>query len=428
MKLKQKKYIGIIGSGFIAKGLMYALQYDPYLEVSKVLTRRDFDKVEKLPVKKNQLTHNISDVIRNSDLVVEATGDVLYATETVEHVLLSGLPVVTMNAELQLTTGSMLSRLGTLIEAEGDQPGTLAALDTEVKSMGFKPLVYGNIKGFLNLNPPKEDMEYWAKRQGIRLDKVTAFTDGTKVEIEQALVANGLGATISKKGMKAIACNSFEDGAETLAKSARRQGAVLSDYVVCGGAPAGVFIVATHDKSQIPYLNYLKLGSGPFYTIIKPYHLCHLEISKTIRHVLTNSSTYTFNNGTSPTVQVVAVAKKDLKPGETIAHGIGSFKVRGQASLIDDSRKAVPIGLMDNVVIEKPIKAGKVIQTDQITMPYSRAKELWEALMYEKYQVASTKAQPRKNRVTPLGSRNSSLWYHFLRNSKTNQRITRLKA
>ena len=62
--------------------------------------------------------------------------------------------------------------------------------------MGFHPVVYGNIKGFLNKNPKKEEMEYWSKRNGISLGMTTSFTDGTKVHIEQALVANGLGADI----------------------------------------------------------------------------------------------------------------------------------------------------------------------------------------------------------------------------------------
>ncbi len=59
--------------------------------------------------------------------------------------------------------------------------------------MGFKPVVYENIKGFLNTSPSKEDMEFWSKRNGTTLGMTTSFTDGTKVQIEQALVANGLG-------------------------------------------------------------------------------------------------------------------------------------------------------------------------------------------------------------------------------------------
>ena len=67
--------------------------------------------------------------------------------------------------------------------------------------MGFSPLVYGNRKGYYNPDPPRDQMEYRAHKQGISLDQVTGATDGTKVHIEQALVANGLGATIARDGV-----------------------------------------------------------------------------------------------------------------------------------------------------------------------------------------------------------------------------------
>lgn len=428
MKLHQKKHVGVIGTGFIAKGLLLAMQYDPNLQISKVLTRRNFSELKDLPVKKSQLTHDINQVIKNSDIIVEATGDVIYATELVEHVLLAGLPVVTMNAELQLTTGSMLAKLGQLIEAEGDQPGTLAALDNEVRSMGFRPLVFGNIKGFLNHTPSEDEMKYWAKRQGIRLDKVTAFTDGTKVEIEQALVGNGLGATIHDHGMQAIECNSYEDGAQQLGELALNNQTILTDYVVSRGAPAGVFIVATHDNSQLPYLEYLKLGSGPLYTIIKPYHLCHLEISKTIRHVLTHSDDYTFNNSLNPQLQVVSLAKTDLQPGDKIKHGIGSFKVRGRAVKISENINAVPIGLLDGAVIEKPIHQGDIIQMDQVSLPVTRARELWEAYLFENFARSNQSVRRPTNNAVPIRRKPRGTWYKFLKQSNLPQKISSIEV
>lgn len=417
MSKAKKHYVGIVGTGFIARGLMHALEYDSQLEVSYVLTRRQLNSVADLPIKAKQLTHDLNQLIKHSDVIVECSGDVIYGTEVVEHVLLAGLPVVTMNAELQLTTGSMLSRLGTLVEAEGDQPGTLASLDTEVRSMGFKPVVYGNIKGFLNHHPTPEEMEYWAKRQGIRLDKVTAFTDGTKVEIEQALVANGLGATLADGGMQALECTSFEDGAQRLGEMALEAKQVLSDYVVTRTGPAGVFIVATHDNEQAPYLEYLKLGTGPLYTITKPYHLCHLEIAKTIRQVLKGDPDYQFNNSQKPQVQVVAVAKKDLQPGEVINNGIGSFAVRGRAVSIADHQTAVPIGLLHQATVTKAVSQGQVVDYSQVSLPASRAQELWQAFLFEQYRSDVVRPNRSKSR-SPYSKSSNALWYRFLRQTK----------
>ena len=421
MTSTRKYHIGIIGTGFIARGLLYSLKYRPQIEVSSILTRRPIKTIKNLPVEDKLFTHNIERVIRKSDLVVECTGDAVHGTEMVEQVLKAGIPVVTMNPELQITSGTILSQMGTLIEAEGDQPGTLAALDAEVRSMGFKPIVYGNIKGFLNLNPALKEMQYWAKQNGISLPQVTAFTDGSKVQIEQALVANGLCATIVDRGLAGIKCKNYEDGASRLGELADKVGEPISDYVLSPGSPAGVFIVAKHDKEQAPYLKYLKLGDGPNYTIVKPYHLCHLEIAGTITKVLLGDTSYSFNNGRSPTIQVMAVTKREIRAGETIERGLGGFDVRGEAVKIRDFAEAVPITLIHKAEFVKTVGEGQVVTFEDVRLPETRALTMWEevlsrvgaragsqikqkALDTEDVQVQLTPQQPKKSKLAALRS------------------------
>src|SRR5690606_8468711 len=108
----------------------------------------------------------------SSDLIVVSTGDVIYSTYIIDMAFTYNLPVLTMDADTQVVTGSWLSKRGTITESNGDQPGCLAALNKEVIHMGFKPLVYGNIKGFLNINPTLDDMVYWAQKQGYSLNSV----------------------------------------------------------------------------------------------------------------------------------------------------------------------------------------------------------------------------------------------------------------
>ena len=377
----RKYHIGIIGTGFVARGLMHSLKYHPQLEVSSILTRRPIGTIKNLPAKDKRFTHDIGKVIRQSDMVVECTGDAIHGTDMVEAVLKAGLPVVTMNPELQITSGTILSQMGTLIEAEGDQSGTLAALDAEVKSMGFKPIVYGNIKGFLNHKPTLEDMKYWAKRQGISLSQVTASTDGSKVQIKQALVANGLGATIARRGLAGIKCKNYEDGASRLGELADKVGETISDYVLSTGSPAGVFVVAKHDKEQVPYLSYLKLGDGPNYAIIKPYNLCHLEIARTITKVLLGDTSYFFNNGRSPTIQVMAVTKREIRAGETIERGLGGFDIRGEAVKIRDFPEAAPITLIHQAEFVKTVAEGQIVTFDDVKLPKTRALAMWQEIL-----------------------------------------------
>jgi predicted homoserine dehydrogenase-like protein len=392
--MKDKTFkIGIVGTGFIARGLILALSNYQNLEVSYVLTRRPLDSLNNTIIDPRRLTHDVQKLIDNSDLVVEATGDVVHGTEIAAEILKAGIPMVTMNSELQIVTGTMLSRLGTFVEAEGDQPGSLGTLDYDVRAMGFKPIVYGNIKRYLNLNPAKDEMEYWSKRQGISLDQVTAFTDGTKVQIEQALVANALGGTIACRNLTGIACKDVEDGARRLGEIATEIGKPTCDYVLCPTGPAGVFIVATHDNAQQPYLEYLKLGTGPYYVIIQPYHLCHLEIPKTILHVLYgNTPTYKFNNGQKPTVQVAAVAKRQIGIGETVKRGLGSFDVRGEAVRIKDVPHAVPIGLIHEAEFIKAVPEGHIVTFADVKLPKTLALEMWQQVLDE-VQINNTKTQ-----------------------------------
>src|SRR5665647_265011 len=162
--------IGIIGTGYIAKGILMALDRTDDLEVVRVFTHSEPGRRTDYP-RPALMTNSVDDLVGESDLVVVASGDPLRAVEPVEAAIGASLPVVTMDAELQVTVGSHFARRGYLSEAEGDQPGCLAALREEALAMGFSPLVYGNLKGFLNHHPTPDEMRYWSGVQGISLDK-----------------------------------------------------------------------------------------------------------------------------------------------------------------------------------------------------------------------------------------------------------------
>jgi predicted homoserine dehydrogenase-like protein len=367
--------VGIIGTGFIGAGITLALETQSDLQVTKVLTRRPLQECRKYP-RRDLLTDSIADLIDHCDVVVECSGDAIYATAMLDQVLEAGLPVVTMDSELHVTTGSYLIRKGTITEAEGDQPGCLAALHESAIQMGFKPLVYGNIKGFLNLTPTPEEMQYWSQKQGISLDQVVSFTDGTKVQIEQAFVANGLAADLVQPGLLGVASEDIRTGGTELANAAKQLGRPISDYILSPKSPAGVFIMAEHQEAQQSYLRYLKMGEGPYYTLVQNYHLCHLEVAKTIRRILHGGSIL-LNNSLQPTTGVIAIAKQALTPGTTIRRGIGSFEVRGIAAPLADYENAVPIGLLSQAVITQPVEPGQVISFADVELPDSLALEAW---------------------------------------------------
>ena len=252
-----KKRIGVIGTGFISKGFILSLVDCNDLKVSKVLTRREIKACKNFP-KKDVLTNSLDDLIENSDIVVECSGDVIHATVTIDKILKAGKPVVTMNAEFHVTTGSYFVGKGIITEAEGDQPGSLAVLHENVVQMGFRPLVYGNVKGFYNPDPTVEDMLFWSKKQGLSLPMVTASTDGTKLQYEQALVANRFGATIVQDGMLGFRSEDIKKSAFELLKKAGKIKHSISDYVVNGKSSIRVFIVAEGDPRQKESLSHVR--------------------------------------------------------------------------------------------------------------------------------------------------------------------------
>ena len=117
--------IGIVGTGFIGLGLAVALESTKTLTLSAILTRRDTGSINSRH--RDKLTTSLNRLIDQSDLIVECTGDAIYATEIVDRVLSAGRPIVTMNSEFHVTTGSYFTDRGVLTESQGDQPGSIAA-------------------------------------------------------------------------------------------------------------------------------------------------------------------------------------------------------------------------------------------------------------------------------------------------------------
>lgn len=380
-RISKKLRIGIVGTGGIGRGLAKLIARREDMVISKILTRR-LGEISDLGVNQNFLTTSPERLFDCSDLVVVSTGDPIYSTEIIDKAFVYGLPVVTMDADTQVLTGSWLSKRGVITEANGDQPGCLAALNKEVIQMGFKPLVYGNIKGFLNKKPSLEDMLFWAQKQGYSLSSVTSFTDGTKLQIEQAFIANGLGLDIVKPGLVGYETSDFEAGAFALGEIAQKENAVISDYIISKESPPGVFITATHQEDLAEELTTYKMGKGPFYLLYKPMHLCFFEIPNSILN-LVNHNEILLDNGDVPSVSVGTIAKKKLTTGSVIDKGIGGMEVRGDAIRIADCPNHVPIGLMSKVQLKRNVEEGEIITFDDIDIPDSLALKAWRSTLSE---------------------------------------------
>lgn len=379
METEREVRIGIVGSGFVCRQFVQSLKRIRGFRPSAIHTRRNVASIQDFPAQ-DLLTNSVQELIDKSDVVFECSGDALHATDVITRIEPTDKPVITLNTEFHLVAGSHFADRMLLTEAEGDQPGSLAALGEEAMEMGFEPLVYCNMKGFLNHNPTPEEMKYWAAKNGISVPMVTSFTDGTKLQQEQALVANGCGTTIANPGLVGPADNDFRAAGADLARQAEKIGCPISDYVLSNTASHGVFIVARHDHLQSESLRYLKMGDGPYYYILKPNVLVHLEVIKTIRRIVEGRGVL-LNNSSNPTVTVVAIAKHALKRGARLERGVGSFDVRGEALKMEMAGGYVPIPLLDGAIIRRQVETGQILSFDDVELPESRALELNRSIM-----------------------------------------------
>ena len=379
--------IGIIGTGFVARHFLMELAHHKDFRLGRILSRRPLDTISDIP-QSEALTSSLNALIDESDLIFECTGDVLHATQTIDAIFRAGKPVVTLNPEFHVTTGSWFVGKGMLTEADGDQPGSLARLWEETVAMGFEPIVLGNMKGFLNRWPSREEMAYWSEKQGISLPMVTSFTDGTKLQVEQALVGNYFGAGIAQDELIGPEIDDLNEAAKILGDAATKAGRPITDYVLSRKLPHGVFIIARHKEEQVDALRYLKMGDGPYYTLIRNNIFVHLEVMRTIERLVTTGVPL-LHNSSKPEIGVAAVAKRDLQPGKRIERGCGSFDMRGICVRIDEHLNHLPIGLAEKVHVKRRIDKDAIITFDDIEVPESMALSVWREIVAGRLRVAA---------------------------------------
>jgi predicted homoserine dehydrogenase-like protein len=374
--------IGLSGTGFVARKVFAALAMTPDLVVTGVLTRRaPALSTDAFP--EDILTNSADRLAERADIVFECSGDPIHAAEVLATAGAAGARLVTLSAETQITIGSaLLARGHSITEAHGDQPGALAALDREAREMHFRPLAYVNFKGFYDPDPTPANMEYWARRQKTTIRAVTSYTDGTKLQAEQVLVANGLGARIARQGMIGGEAPDLAD-LDHLAEAARALGAPISDYVVHRGVK-GVLILAENPVADLDpdfsVFAALRTRKGRAYRLLKPYYLVYAEIAKTLRAVAAGAPPLV-TNSLDPVATLVAVAKRPLPAGTAIETALGGFLLRGEAAEIAACPEAVPITLLDGARLLRPLAAGEVVTWTDVEPRDSLALALWRETM-----------------------------------------------
>jgi predicted homoserine dehydrogenase-like protein len=147
-----------------------------------------------------------------------------------------------------------------------------------------------------------------------------------------------------------------------------------------------IFCLAEHaDPKQRHYLSLYKMGEGPLYPFWAPYHLPHFEAPNAIaRVVLFGDNLAPPLEG--PSVEVCAVAKRDLRAGETLDE-YGMFMTYGEAANSEEmsARRYLPEGLVEGCRLLRGVAQDEVVTYDDVDLPAGRTADRLRAEQYRRF-------------------------------------------
>ncbi len=395
--------IGLVGAGQMGTGLMSQVEKMHGMKivaVSDLMPTRAFEAYVEAGVeaknvhwedeniqKANQLilegqriaTHSSEFLVKIQalDAIVECTGIPNVGALVCNQAIEAGKPIINMNVETDATIGYYLTQKAISKDVvysliAGDEPGSIKEIYDWADALGFEIAMIGKGKNNpLDRSGNPTNLAERAKAKNMSPKMLASFVDGTKTMVEMTSIGNGVGFMPEVRGGHGPICD-WRDLAKVFVPKAA--GGIFSskgfvDYAV-GPAP-GVFVVITTDHPKIVAdLNYLGLagGNNGYWSLYRPYHLANLESPITIANVVMDQRE-TLNMKFKPVCESIAVAKKDLQPGDTI-DALGGYTVYAMIDKAEVARaeNLVPIGCAVGGVITQPIKQGEAIRYDQIQL------------------------------------------------------------
>ncbi|QTN32474.1 homoserine dehydrogenase [Akkermansiaceae bacterium] len=345
--------IGLVGAGCMGRGIAHQISITPGMSLEWIADKNPASAQDLASLTKTDLHGTDAHRLLREhpvDFFVEATNTIWSAYQYCETALENGAHVVLMNAEVDLVLGPTLCRLAAeknliVTSDAGDQHGVLATMIQEVQLWGFKIIQAGNIKGFLNRHATAADLIHEAAKRNLSPIQCCAYTDGTKLNIEMAALANAFHLVPTKTGMTGPAIAHVDQALEAFELG--DTGTV--DYILGSEPGGGVYVIGKcEDPIQQPYLEYYKIGKGPYYLFKRDYHLCHLETTTAIARIMLHREP-TLQPWAGRVTDVYAFAKTGIRADTIIPHGIGGDHFYGLIATMEEAMKNdwVPIALLD---------------------------------------------------------------------------------
>ena len=348
--------IGIVGMGAMGRGLLYQSTITPGMRCAVVCDteiQRCVDTLEQFKLSYRIVSdaeglrmaneRGLVAVCEDGGLVaegqdinvmIEATSAIDSAGDRAITALECGKHVVLMNSEIDLIFGPLLARIAArndvvCTSCDGDQYGVLKHMIDEIRLWGFDLVMAGNIKGFLDRYANPTTIIPEADKRNLDYRMCTSYTDGTKLNIEMAIIANAFSLKTTEPGMLGPPMADVGEIFDFFNFDKLWEERVpVVDYILGAKPGGGVFVVGYCDNPyQRSMLSYYKMGPGPFYLFYRPYHLCHIEAMSAVLRALSGDCFLRPDFGFR--TNVIAYAKRDLHAGESL-DGIGGYTCYGK--------------------------------------------------------------------------------------------------
>ena len=138
-----------------------------------------------------------------------------------------------------------------------------------VDSIGYRPVLMGQIKGFLNHYRNPETQRAFAEKHQQKPAMVASFADGSKLAIESAIIGNATGFVPGKRGMYGHECKHVKD-LLTLFEPADLRTRIVVFVLGAEPHPGALGWATTRTLQEVTV--YFKMGEGRS-TCSTPYHL-----------------------------------------------------------------------------------------------------------------------------------------------------------
>ena len=330
------------------------------------------------------------------DIIVECTGNPPAAVEHCLAAFAHGKHLVNVTVEADAFCGPLLAKkaqaAGVVYSlAYGDQPALICELVDWARAAGFPVVAAGRGHKWLphfSESTPDTVWDNWgltreqAQIGGLNPKMFNSFLDGSKPSIESTAVCNATGLLAPPDGLTfppasvediPFVCRPIAEGGVLHQKG---QVEVISSLETDGRVipydiRMGVFGVFEGETEYIRncFREYMVRTdpSGRYACLYKRWHLIGLELGISVAAVgLRGEAT---GAATCFNADVIATAKRDLKPGE-ILDGEGGYTVWGKLFQAGKSLAygGLPLGLAHQVKLLRAVKKGQSLSWADVAM------------------------------------------------------------